>query len=75
MPKQKFMIVIEEDEDGVYIGTVPELKGCYSYGETPDEVMKNIKEAIQTHLELLKKGRKELPTAKFTGVQELEIEV
>jgi predicted RNase H-like HicB family nuclease len=46
MAKMKFPVVIEQDEDGMYIGTVPDIKGCYSYGETLDELMENIKEAI-----------------------------
>ena len=42
---------IEKDEDGVFIGTVPSLKGCYSYGKTLDELMANLKEAIEAHPE------------------------
>lgn len=49
MGKQKFTIVIEKDEDGIYIGSVPELKGCYSYGNTHDELIENVDEAILAH--------------------------
>lgn len=74
MAKLKFTVVIERDEDGKYIGIVPDLKGCYSYGDTLDELMKNIKEAIQAHVEVLKAEEKELPTPRFSGIQEVEIE-
>ena len=47
-----FHVIIEQDEDGGYIGKVPELKGCLSQGDTLDELMKNIKEAIELCLEV-----------------------
>lgn len=74
MTKQKFVVLIEKDEDGVYIGTVPELKGCYSYGNTLDGLMENIREAILAHLKLLKSKNESLPPIKFQGIQEIEIE-
>ncbi len=43
MTKLKFTVLVEQDEDGAYIGTVPDIKGCHSYGETLDELMTNIK--------------------------------
>ncbi len=51
MTKQCFIVLIEKDDDGIFIGTVPSLKGCYSYGKTLDELMANLKEAIEVHLE------------------------
>lgn len=47
-----FHVLVEQDEDGGYIGKVPELKGCLSQGDTLDELMKNIKEAIELCLEV-----------------------
>ena len=52
MTKQSFVVLIEKDEDGLFIGTVPSLKGCYSYGKTLDELMGNLKEVIEVHLEV-----------------------
>lgn len=74
MTKQKFVVLIEKDEDGVYIGTVSEIKGCYSYGDTLDELMENIREAILAHLEFLKSKNESLPPIKFQEIQEIEIE-
>jgi predicted RNase H-like HicB family nuclease len=74
MTKQKFFVLIEKDEDGTYIGNVPEMKGCYSYGNTLDELMENIREAILAHLELLKSKKEPLPPIKFQGIQEIEVE-
>ena len=45
--QREFYVVIERDEDGYYVGEVPQLRGCYSQGETIDELMKNIREVIE----------------------------
>lgn len=44
-------VIIEQDEDGVFIVSVPSLRGCHSYGITLDEAMANISEAISLCLE------------------------
>jgi predicted RNase H-like HicB family nuclease len=75
MVKLRFPVVIEQDEDGMYIGTVPDIRGCHSYGETLDELMKNIKEAIIANIEVLKAESKDLPKVSFSGVQQVEVEV
>ena len=51
------------------------LKGCYSYGDTLDELMANLKEAIGAHFEAFAEEEKELPVTRFAGVQEIEVEV
>ncbi|NMC05524.1 MAG: type II toxin-antitoxin system HicB family antitoxin [Candidatus Lokiarchaeota archaeon] len=75
MAKQKYIVVIEQDEDGIYIGSVPALKGCHSQGDTLDELLENMKEAIEAHLEYLKHTRDEVPADRFNGISEIEIEV
>jgi len=75
MTKHSFVVLIEKDEDGVFVGTAPSLKGCYSYGKTLDELMANPKEAIEAHFEAFKPEEKELPVTRFAGVQEIEVEV
>ena len=75
MTKRKFVVVIEKDEDGQYIGTVPNIKGCHSYGKTLDELLKNIEEAIEANLEALKAENRAIPFSNFSGIQEIEIEV
>jgi predicted RNase H-like HicB family nuclease len=50
----KFNIVLEEDlEDGGYIVHCPALKGCWSQGDTTEEALQNIKEAIAGYLKTL----------------------
>jgi predicted RNase H-like HicB family nuclease len=65
MKNKEFYVVIERDEDGIYIGEVPQLKSCYSQGETVDELMQNIREVIAMCLEELE----EESTTEFIGVQ------
>ncbi|MEI3649040.1 MAG: type II toxin-antitoxin system HicB family antitoxin [Dolichospermum lemmermannii FEM_B0920] len=67
MKNKEFYVVIERDEDGMYIGEVPQLKACYSQGETIDELMKNIKEVIEMCLEELE----EESITEFIGVQKV----
>ncbi|MBC1223160.1 type II toxin-antitoxin system HicB family antitoxin [Nostoc sp. UCD121] len=48
---REFYVIIERDEDGYYVGEVPQLPACYSQGETIDELMANMKEVIELCLE------------------------
>ena len=50
MEKYTLPTLIEKDEDG-YFASCPALQGCYSQGETYEEVLNNIKDAIKLHLE------------------------
>ena len=54
-----FNITIERDEDGVYIVECPSIPGCVSQGETKDEALENIKDAIKLCLEV--RAEKGLP--------------
>lgn len=70
MKKKEFYVVIEKDEDGIYIGEVPQLKACYSQGKTIDELMQNIREVIDMCLEELEE--QEIIT-EFVGVQRVVV--
>lgn len=73
--KRIFHVLIEQDEDGVFVGKVAELQGCLSQGDSLDELMKNIKEAIELCLEVQaeKKTEIEEEQIKFVGMQEIEV--
>lgn len=47
----EFTVVIETDEDGVFIVSCPALPGCHSQGDTREEAIENIKDAIALHIE------------------------
>ena len=75
----KFDVVILEDEEaGGYVAFVPALPGCHTQGETMDEVIKNIKEAIELYLEMLsEEEKKELLSTRmeFTALHRVEVGV
>lgn len=50
MRNYRFAIVIEKDEDG-YFASCPGLQGCYTQGDTFEEALNNIKDAIKLHVE------------------------
>ena len=56
---QNYAVVIHEDPDGGFWGEVPALPGCYSQGETVDDLKHNIREAIAGVLEVLKEQGRE----------------
>lgn len=49
----KYRVLIEQDEDGMFVAEVPSLPGCVSQGQTREEATENIKEAIELYLESL----------------------
>jgi predicted RNase H-like HicB family nuclease len=59
----KYRIVIEQDEDGVFVAEVPALPGCISQGATRGEAMANVTEAIVAYLASLKKHGEPIPPA------------
>ncbi len=57
----KFKVVLEAQDEGGYTVYVPALPGCVSQGETAEEAMANIREAIDIYLESLKERKVVLP--------------
>ena len=67
----KYRILIEQDEDGMFVAECPALPGCLSQGKTRAEAIENIQDAIKGYLESLKKHNEPIPPA----IQEEIIEV
>ena len=67
-----FNILIEEDEDGLFVASVPELHGCHTQAKSLDELMTRIREAIELCLEV-----KEMNVAphRFVGIQRMTVEI
>ena len=66
-----FNVVIERDEDGYYIASVPSLRGCHTQAKSLDRLIERIKEAIELCLEV----EEELVTNEFIGVQQVSVSV
>jgi predicted RNase H-like HicB family nuclease len=65
-----FTVLIEQDEDGIYVAKVPDIIGCYTQGKTVEQAMERIRVAIQVCLEA---DEEEILPLKFIGVQQLEV--
>ena len=74
----QFKVLIEQDEKGWYVASVPELPGCYTQGRTLEQVRERIREAIELVLESdpdLKREKLHQPkaTPRFFGVEDISI--
>lgn len=70
MKKYNITILIEKDEDGIYVASVSALKGCHTQAKTAEELLPRIKEAIELCMEV---EGDELLQNEFVGVQQLEV--
>ena len=57
----KYRVLIEQDEDGVFVAQVPALPGCVTQGATRPEALANAREAIAAYLESLEKHDEPIP--------------
>ncbi len=69
--KREFTVVIEKDEEGYFMGTAPQLKGCHTQAKSLDELMERMKEAVQLCLEA--EGDREEGELQFVGVQRIAV--
>ena len=67
----KYSAVIERDEDGVYVASIPELPGCHSQSRNLDELTQRIREAAELYLEV---ADGETEKREFVGIQIIEVQ-
>lgn len=65
---RSFTVLIEQDEDGYYVATVPALKSCYTQAKTVEALYPRIREVIELCLE-----EQEPVSMRFIGVQQLRL--
>ncbi len=65
---REFSVVIEKDEDGYFVASVPSLRGCHTQAKSLDILMKRVKEAIELCLEV-----EEPVQTEFIGVQRVAV--
>jgi predicted RNase H-like HicB family nuclease len=68
MKKYDFQVVIEQDEDGVFVAECPALQGCYAQGDTFEEALENIKDVVAMCIEELKEEKKKKINLKYPEV-------
>jgi len=56
-PRRKFTVVIERDEEGYFVATVPALRGCHTQAKNLDTLMKRVREVIELCFALHPSGR------------------
>jgi len=71
----EYTVLIHRAEEGGFWAEVPTLPGCYSQGETIEETMSNIKEAIEAHLLALRDEKEEMPTEEEFIIGRVKVEV
>jgi predicted RNase H-like HicB family nuclease len=69
-PKRKFTVLIEQDEDGYYVATVPALRGCHTQAKKLDTLMKRVREVIELCLE---EQNGEVGSLELVGVQQISV--
>lgn len=69
---REFVVVIERDEDGWYVASVPELHGCHTQARSLDELSRRIKEAILLCLQATNE-RETKPSLEFVGLQRVAL--
>jgi predicted RNase H-like HicB family nuclease len=74
MPRLTLPVILESDEDGYFV-SCPALQGCYSQGETYEEAMANIKDAMQLHIEDRLANGEEVPEPVSVSLSTVEITV
>ena len=70
--KRDFNIIIEQDEDGFFVASVPELRGCHTQAKSLDDLMKRIREAIELCLEV---EEMQNDSPRFVGIQRMTVEI
>lgn len=72
MPARRFLVIIEQDEDGKYVASVPSLPGCYTQADNLADMEERIQEAIKLYLD----GNADaaLEESKFIGVHQVEVQ-
>ena len=68
---REFTVVIERDEEGYLVGSVPSLQGCHTQARTMDELLERMKEVIRLCLEV--EGWEASGSLELVGIQRLAV--
>jgi len=71
MKNTHFTVYIEQDEDGMFIGSIPAVPSCYAEGKTQIEMLKNLQQVLKLCLRNI--NIREVEKTRFVGIQNLEM--
>lgn len=71
----EYTVIMHPAEEGGYWVEVPALPGCYSQGKTVEKTLENIKNAIESHIEVLKEDGMEIPRDIGYVISKIEVKV
>lgn len=66
MEEYKYTIILEREDEGGYHAFCPALPGCHTQGDTYDETLENIKDAVKLYIESLKSHKEPIPDEDIT---------
>ena len=72
---RKYTVVVHPAEEGGYWVEVPALPGCYSQGESVEEAVSTVREAIEAHLEALRQEGQGIPDDRDLVIRQVEVAV
>lgn len=70
-----FPIIIEKDEDGIFVADCPDLQGCHTQGNSIEEAIANIRDAIKLHVKILLEDKEEIPQLEAVSLTSLQIAI
>lgn len=73
MSNIKFRVLVDQDEDGIFVAEVPTLPGCISQGQTRKEALANVQEAIELYIESLEAHGDPIPPPITEEIVEVKI--
>src|SRR3990167_3031138 len=71
MKNTNFTVYIDQDEDGIFVGSIPSVPSCYAEGKTQKEMLKNLQQVLR--LCLRNADVKSMSKTRFVGIQNVEI--
>ena len=76
MENYEFHVIVEKDEDGVFVAEVPAIRACYAQGRTFEEAIDNVCDVLQMCLRAMKERGEEIPrTGEIVGLKRVEVTV
>jgi len=66
-----FTVYIEQDEDGIFVGSIPTVPGCHAEGRTQKQMLENLQEVLKLCLRNV--NVREVEKTRFIGIQNLEV--